>query len=135
MKRRNKILKGKAVDLTEHPDSEVSDGGYSHYSDIEVCPNRERYNIKRSKRRRKYPKEEDFIDPNQERNLFNNLRINNIDPETSSDEEDEMNGQRNNSKWSLKDLSQFHGKRDGIEHPSTHLMEFGDTLEAMGIQV
>ena len=43
--------------------------------------------------------------------------------------------QRGNGRWSLKDLPQFHGKRDGIEHPSTHLMEFEDALEAMGIQV
>ena len=42
---------------------------------------------------------------------------------------------RGNGRWSLKDLPQFHGKRDGLEHPSTHLMEFEDTLEAMGIQV
>ena len=46
-----------------------------------------------------------------------------------------MNGQRGNGRWSLKDLPQFHGKRDGIEHPSTHLTEFEDALEAMGIQV
>ena len=42
---------------------------------------------------------------------------------------------RGNGRWSLKDLPQFYGKRDGLEHPSTHLMEFEDTLEAMGIQV
>ena len=41
LKRRNKILKGKTDDLIEHPDSEISDGSYSDYSDIEVGPNRE----------------------------------------------------------------------------------------------
>ena len=40
-----------------------------------------------------------------------------------------------NGRWSLKDLPQFHGKRDGLEHPSTHLIEFEDASEAMGIQV
>ena len=24
---------------------------------------------------------------------------------------------RGNGRWSLKDLPQFHGKRDGLEHP------------------
>ena len=50
-------------------------------------------------------------------------------------EEENMAQNRGNGRWSLKDLPQFHGKRDGLEHPSTHLMEFEDTLEAMGIQV
>ena len=30
---------------------------------------------------------------------------------------------RGNGRWSLKDLPQFHGKRGGLEHPSTYLME------------
>ena len=33
LRRRDKILKGKTQDLTEQPDSEISDGGYSDYSD------------------------------------------------------------------------------------------------------
>ena len=45
-----------------------------------------------------------------------------------------MDGQRN-GRWSLKDPPQLHGKRDGIGHPSTHIVEFEDTLEAMGVQV
>ena len=35
----------------------------------------------------------------------------------------------------FKRLTSISWKRDGLEHPSTHLMEFEDTLEAMGLQV
>ena len=60
LKRRNQILKGKTQDFTEWPDSEISDGGYSYYSDIEASPYREKSNIQRRKMRRKYPRVEDF---------------------------------------------------------------------------
>ena len=58
-----------------------------------------------------------------------------LDSDLDSDIEEGEMAQRGNGKWSLKDLPQFHGKRDGIEHPGTHLMEFEDALKAMGIQV
>ena len=57
------------------------------------------------------------------------------DLDLDSDIEEREMAQRGNGRWSLKDLPQFHGKRDGIEHPSTHLMEFEYALEALGIQV
>ena len=57
------------------------------------------------------------------------------DLDLDSDLEENTAQNRGNGRWSLKDLPQFHGKRDGLEYPSTHLMELEDTLEAMGIQV
>ena len=58
-----------------------------------------------------------------------------LESDSDLDIEEEEMAQRGNGRWSLKDLPQFHGKRDGIEHPSTHLMEFEDALESMGMQV
>ena len=144
----------------------MSDGGYSDCSDIEGSPYREKYNIRRRKKRRPFPKEEDYPEEEEIENTLFNLEIdrdntvveNNPSEDTfhSQSEEEEEEGEvlsqsesdsdleeeeenmaqgRGNGRWSLKDLPQFRGKRDGIEHPSTHLMEFEDALEAMGIQV
>ena len=49
--RRKNILKGKAQDITERSDTDISDGGYSDCSDIEGSPYREKYNIKKRKKR------------------------------------------------------------------------------------
>lgn len=102
LKRRGQILKDKTQDLTEHPDSEISDKGYSDYSDIEASPYREKCDINRRKRRRKYPRVDDYIDPNQKGNLFNNPDLS--DPETDPDDIGNMDGQ-SNGRWPLKDLS------------------------------
>ena len=158
--RRKNILKGKAQDTNERSDTDVSDGGYSDCSDIEGSPYREKYNIRKRKKRKPFPREQDF--PKEEvieNTSFDNTVVENNPSEHSSyiqSEEEEEEGDilsesdldldsdleeenmvqnRGNGRWSLKDLPQFHGKRDGLEHPSTHLMEFEDTLEAMGIQV
>ena len=165
MNRRKNILKSKTEDLSVRADTDISDGGYSDCSDIEGSPYREKYNI-RKRKKRPFPKEEDYPEEEEENTLFNLGTDSNIDntivnnnpseeedleelyhspteeevtsqSESDSDldiEEEEM-AQRGNGRWSLKDLPQFHGKRDGIEHPSTHLMEFEDALEVMDIQV
>ena len=137
----------------------MSDGGYSDFSDIEGSPYREKYNIRKRKKRKSFPREQDFPEEGVTGNTpFDNTVVENNLSENSyyiqSEEEDEesdilsesdldldsdleenMAQNKGNGRWSLKDLPQFHGKRDGLEHPSTHLMEFEDTLEAMGIQV
>ena len=141
----------------------MSDGEYSDCSDIEGSPYREKYKIKKIKNRKKrkpFPREQDFAEEEVTGNTsFDNTVVENNLSENSSyirSEEEEEEGDilsesdldldsdleeenmaqnRGNGRWSLKDLPQFHGKRDGLEHPSTHLMEFEDTLEAMGIQV
>ena len=159
--RRKNILKGKAQDITERSDTDVSDGGYSDCSDIEGSPYREKYNIRKRKKRKPFPREQDFPEEEVTGNTsFDNTVVENNPSEHSSyiqseeeeeesdilsesdldldselEEEENMAQNRGNGRWSLKDLPQFHGKRDGLEHPSTHLMEFEDTLEAMGIQV
>ena len=158
--RRKNILKGKAQDTIERSDTDVSDGGYSHCSDIEGSPYREKYNIRKRKKRKPFPREQDFPEEEVTRNTsFDNTVVENNLSENSSyiqSEEEEEEGDifsesaldlnsdleeenmaqnRGNGRWSLKDLPQFHGKRDGLEDPSTHLMEFEDTLGAMGIQV
>ena len=58
--RRKNILKGKAQDTTERSDTDVSDGGYSDCSDIEGSPYREKYNIRKRKKRKPFPREQDF---------------------------------------------------------------------------
>ena len=138
----------------------MSDGGYSDCSDIEGSPYREKYNIRKRKKRKPFPREQDFPKEVVTGNTsFDNTVVENNPSEHSSYiqseeeeeesdilsesdldldsdlEEENMAQNRGNGRWSLKDLPQFHGKRDGLEHPSTHLMEFEDTLEAMGIQV
>ena len=159
--RRKNILKGKAQDTTERSDTDVSDGGYSDCSDIEGSPYTEKYNIRKRKKRKPFPSKQDFPEEEVtgntsfdntvvENNLSENssyiqseeeeegdiLSESDLDLDLDSDlEEENMAQNRGNGRWSLKDLPQFHGKRDGLEHPSTHLMEFEDTLEAMGIQV
>ena len=136
----------------------MSDGGYSDCSDIEGSPYREKYNIRKRKKRKPFPREQDFPEEEVTGNTsFDNTVVENNPSESSShiqsekeeegdifsesdldsdsDSEENMAQNRGNGRWSLKDLPQFHGKRNEIEHPSTHLMEFEDTLEAMGIQV
>ena len=54
LNRRKNILKGKAQDLIERSDTDVSDGGYSDCSDIEGSPYREKYNIKKRKKRKPF---------------------------------------------------------------------------------
>ena len=58
--RRKNILKGKAQDTTERSDTDVSDGGYSDCSDIEGSPYREKYNIRRRKKRKPFSKRTRF---------------------------------------------------------------------------
>ena len=177
MNRRKNILKNKTEDLIVRADTDISDGGYSDCSDIEGSPYREKYNIRRRKRR-PFPKERDYPEKEKDNTLFDLGSDSNIDKtlitnnsseeelyHSPTEEEDQRPGsigqsdqlesdsdleldsdldleeeegemaQRGNGRWPLKDLPQFHGKRYGIEHPSTHLMEFEDALEAMGIQV
>ena len=136
----------------------MSDGGYSDYFNIEGSPYREKYNIRKRKKRKPFLREQDFPEEEVDGNTLFDLEIDkdntvvennptenssyiqseeeegDIFSESDSEEENMAQG-RANGRWSLKDLPQFHGKRDGLEHPSTHLMEFEDTLEAMGIQV
>ena len=159
LNRRKNILKGKAQDLIERSGTDMSDGGYSDCSDIEGSPYRGKYNIKK---RKPFPREQDFPEEEVAGNTLFNLEIDrdNIivehnpsknssymqseeeeegdifsESDLDSDlEEENMAQNRGNDSWFLKDLPQFHGKRDGNEHPSTHLMEFEDTLEAMGVQ-
>ena len=156
--RRKNILKGKAQDTTERSDTDISDHGYSDCSDIEGSLYREKYNIRKREKRKPFPREQDFPEEEVTGNTsFDNTVVENNPSENSSYiqseveeeegdilseldldsdlEEENMAQNRGNGRWSLKDLPQFHGKRDGLEHPSTHLMEFEDTLEAMGIQV
>ena len=38
----------------------MSDGGYSDCSDIEGSPYREKYNIRKRKKRKPFPREQDF---------------------------------------------------------------------------
>ena len=153
--RRNNILKDKTQDTTERSDTDMSDGGYS---DIEGSPYTEKYNIRKRKKRKPFPREQDFPEEVTGNTPFDNTVVENnlsenssyiqseeeeeegdifseSDLDLDSDLEENMVQNRGNGRWSLKDLPQFHGKRDGLEHPSTHLMEFEDTLEAMGIQV
>ena len=58
--RRKNILKGKTQDTTERSDTDVSDGGYSDCSDIEGRPYREKYNIRTRKKKKPFPREQDF---------------------------------------------------------------------------
>ena len=37
--------------------------------------------------------------------------------------------------WSLKNLPNFYGKKDGTEDASTHFVEFDGFLKAVGIQI
>ena len=149
--------------MVERSDTDMSDSGYSDCSDIEGSPYREKYNIRKRKKRKPFPREQDFPEEVAGNTLFDleidrdNTVVENNPSEDSfhiqsekeeeesdisnqsdfdSDSEEENMAQgRANGRWSLKDLPKFHGERDGIEHPSTHLMEFEDALGAMDIQV
>ena len=173
LNRRKNILKNRAEDLSVRADTDISDRGYSDCSDIEGISYRGKYNIRRRKKRKAFPKERDYPEEEKDNTLFDldldsNINRTVINNNSSSEEgedleelyhspteeEDQRSGsisqsdqsdlhsdiegemaQRGNGRWSLKDLPQFHGKRDSIEHPSTHLMEFEDALEALVKQV
>ena len=83
--RRKNILKGKAQDTTGRSDTDVSDGGYSDCSDIEGSPYREKYNIRKIKKRKPFPREQDFPEEEVTGNTsFDNAVVENNLSENSS---------------------------------------------------
>ena len=132
--RRKNILKGKAQDITERSDTDVSDGGYSDCSDIEGSPYREKYNIRKRKKRKPFPREQDFLEEEATGNTsFDNTVVENNLSENSSyiqSEEEEEEGDiiseldldsdleeenmaqnRGNGRWSLKDFTSISWKK------------------------
>ena len=53
----------------------MSDGGYSDCSDIEGSPYREKYNIKKRKKRKPFPREQDFPEEEVAGNTLFDLEI------------------------------------------------------------
>ena len=83
--RRKNILKGKTQDTTERSDTDMSDGGYSDCSDIEGSPYREKYNIRKRKKRKLFPREQDFPEEEVTGNTsFDNTVVENNPSEHSS---------------------------------------------------
>ena len=81
--RRKNILKGKAQDTTERSDTDVSDGGYFDCSDIEGSPYKEKYNIRKRKKRKPFPREQDFPEE-VNGNTFDSTVVENNPSENSS---------------------------------------------------
>ena len=79
MNRRKNILRNKTEDLIVRADTDISDGGYSECSDIEGSPYREKYNIRRRKKRRPFPKERDYPEKEKDNTLFDLASDSNID--------------------------------------------------------
>ena len=70
LNRRKNILKNKTEDLIVRADTDISDRGYSDCSDIEGSPYREKYNIRRRRKRRPFPKERDYPEKEKDNTLF-----------------------------------------------------------------
>ena len=63
----------------------MSDGGYSDCSDIEGSPYREKYNIRKRKKRKSFPREQDFPEEEVAGNtLFDNTVVEKNPSENSS---------------------------------------------------
>ena len=66
-------------DTTERLDTDVLDGGYSDCSDIEVSPYRETCNIRKRKKRKPFPRKQDFPEEEVTGNTsFDNTVVENI---------------------------------------------------------
>ena len=114
----------------------MSDGGYSDCSDIEGSPYREKYYIRKRKKRKPFPRKQDFPEEEVPGNTsFDNTVVENnpsehssyiqseeeeesdipsesdlnLDSELEEEEEENMAQNRGNGRWSLKDLN-FMGK-------------------------
>ena len=70
LNRRKNILKNKTEELIVRDDTDILDGGYSDCSDIEGSPYREKYNIRRRKRRRPFPNEKNYPEKEKDNTLF-----------------------------------------------------------------
>ena len=90
LNRRKNIL-NKTEDLIVRADTDISDGGYSDCSDIEGSPYTEKYNIRKRRKRRPFPKERNYPEKEKDNTLFDLGSNNNIDKtliNSNSSEED-----------------------------------------------
>ena len=116
---RQQIIAGNRVDFDIEEERELSDGGYSPVeSDEEFQHNFPVHTYKILRRQRRVARilREDYPDSGSE---------------DSSDTDEEEGNMAGRLKWSTKDIPQFQGITG--ENPSTHLMEFHDFLNNIGI--
>ena len=147
LRERERILQGERTTFNLQSEAEESDGGYS---DIEGFVEEKEYitsKIRKRRNRQPKPKPEDYIPEEiekreREREAAHRLQqqqlaaqaadILDISSSSESEEEEEDN-MANNLRWSVQNVTKFHGEAG--QSATQHLYEFDDFLRAARIEV
>ena len=146
LRERERILQGERPTFELQSEVEDSDGGYS---DIEGFVEEKKYitdKIRKRRKRQLKPKPEDFLPEEKERRekereeahrlqqqQLEQQAVQVVDFSSSSEsEEEEEDNMANNLRWSVQNVTKFHGEAG--QSATQHLYEFDDFLRAARIQ-